>query len=229
MGDIVVEGIRLSVSYGKHRAVSDMSFRVDADDGVVGMFGPNGAGKTTLFKTVCGDIGRYDGALRCPSRDEIAYLPDKPFLFSWMTVGQAIDLFSARHQDFRDDVAEEFLAGSAIKRSAPVGSLSKGMSERLHLALIMARRPRLYVLDEPLAGVDPLTRDRWIENIIEVRCQEAPMLLSTHLIEGVERVFDAVMMVVDGRLLRSGKVADVRRIGDGSLEMAFKRLVAAHE
>ena len=218
MGDIVVEGIRLSVSYGKHRAVSDMSFRVDADD----------AGKTTLFKTVCGDIGRYDGALRCPSRDEIAYLPDKPFLFSWMTVGQAIDLFSARHQDFRDDVAEEFLAGSAIKRSAPVGSLSKGMSERLHLALIMARRPRLYVLDEPLAGVDPLTRDRLIENIIEVRCQEAPMLLSTYLIEGVERVFDAVMMVVDG-LLRSGKVADVRRIGDGSLEMAFKRLVAAHE
>ena len=182
-----------------------------------------------MFKTVCGDIGRYDGALRCPSRDEIAYLPDKPFLFSWMTVGQAIDLFSARHQDFRDDVAEEFLAGSAIKRSAPVGSLSKGMSERLHLALIMARRPRLYVLDEPLAGVDPLTRDRLIENIIEVRCQEAPMLLSTHLIEGVERVFDAVMMVVDGRLLRSGKVADVRRIGDGSLEMAFKRLVAAHE
>lgn len=233
MGDIIVEGVRLSMSYGKHHVVLDMNFGVDAGDGIVGMLGSDGTEEATLLKAICGgiegcDIGRYDGMLRCPNRDEVTYLPDEPFLFSWMTVRQATDLSSTRRQDFRNDVAEELLAESAVRRSTPMGSLSKKMSERLHLALTVTKRLRLYVSGEPSAGINPLTRDRWIKNIVEVRRQEAPMLLSTHLIGGVKRVLDAVMMVVDGRLFCSEKVVDIRQIDGGFLEMAFERLVAAH-
>ena len=154
--DAVINAHGLQVAYGKHLALNLEDFHIDSQAGVVGLFGPNGAGKTTLLRTLVGDIAKFKGNLQAPNRTDISYLPDEPFLYPWLSVGQCVELFHNRHSDFRVDVFEEFLAGAAFSASSKVRSLSKGMSERLHLALIMSRAPKLYVLDEPLAGVDPL-------------------------------------------------------------------------
>ncbi len=100
------------------------------------------------------------------------------------------------------------------------------MSERLHLALILSRSPELYILDEPLSGVDPLTRDHLLELVDNLRVPEAPVLLSTHLISGVEKIFDEVILISDGRILAHDTADNLRRIGDGDLEVAYKRSFA---
>jgi len=187
---------------------------------VIGLFGPNGAGKTTLLRTLVGDIAKFKGSLQAPNRTDISYLPDKPFLYPWLSVGQCVELFSARHSDFRVDVFEEFLAGAAFSASSKVRSLSKG------LALIMSRAPKLYVLDEPLAGVDPLARDYLLELIRTLRSPEAPLLLSTHLINGVDSIFNEIVLISDGRLLTHDSADNLRALGDGDLELAYKRSVS---
>lgn len=221
---IIVE--KLCVAYGKHPALSIDKLQILSEAGVVGLFGPNGAGKSTLLRTVVGDIAQFSGQLQVPKRSEISYLPDAPFLYPWLKVSQCAKLFASRHPDFREDIFNEFLAGSNITASSRVSELSKGMSERLHLALIMSRAPKLYVLDEPLEGVDPLARDQLLELIYRLRFPSAPLLLSTHLINGVDRIFNEVVLISEGRLLVHDTVENVRALGDGDLELAYKRSVA---
>ena len=206
--DAVINAHGLQVAYGKHVALNLEDFRIDSQAGVVGLFGPNGAGKTTLLRTLVGDIAKFKGSLQAPNRTDISYLPDEPFLYPWLSVGQCVELFSA------------FSASSKVR------SLSKGMSERLHLALIMSRAPKLYVLDEPLAGVDPLARDYLLELIRTLRSPEAPLLLSTHLINGVDSIFNEIVLISDGRLLTHDSADNLRALGDGDLELAYKRSVS---
>lgn len=146
-----------------------------------------------------------------------------------MRVSRCVKLFSARYPDFRSEVFRTFLVASNIADAARVSSLSKGMSERLHLALIMARHPDVYVLDELLAAVDPVVRDHLIDVITRVRAPDVPVLLSTHLIHGLDRIFDAVVMIAEGRTVITGDLETVRSMGDGDLETAYKRIVANHE
>ncbi len=216
----------LSVSYGKSPVLQINELSINKSAGVIGLFGPNGAGKSTLMRTLAGDIEKYHGSLIKPERKDIAYLPDKPFLYPWMSVAQSEALFKSRHDDFREDVFEKFLEGSDIASATKVKELSKGMSERLHLALILSRAPKLYILDEPLSGVDPLTRDHLLELVDTLRISDAPVLLSTHLIGGVEKIFDEVILISDGRILAHDTADNLRRVGDGDLELAYKRSFA---
>ena len=229
MSETVVALDGLAVSYGSKPALRGVSFEMSSQSGIVGLFGPNGAGKSTTLRVMVGDIARYRGRISVPLREHVAYLPDKPFLYRWLRVSQCVDLFARRHQDFRPDVCDAFLSASGVLPSARVASLSKGMSEQLHLALVMARNPRLYVLDEPLAAVDPLTRDRLIQLITTLRAENAPVLLSTHLIHGLDQIFDSVVMIAEGRALISAPLESVRALGDGDLETAYKRIVSNHE
>ncbi len=223
---MTVKAEYLKVSYGRKNALQINELHINKDSGVIGLFGPNGAGKSTLMRAIAGDIDNYKGSLIKPERANIAYLPDKPFLYGWMNVGQCSDLFASRYDDFRQDVFDKFLDGSDITTTTKVKELSKGMSERLHLALIMSRSPELYILDEPLSGVDPLTRDHLLELVDTLRVPDAPVLLSTHLISGVEKIFDEVILMSDGRILAHDTADNLRRIGDGDLEIAYKRSFA---
>ncbi len=224
--DMTVKAEYLKVSYGKRPVLQINELNIKKNAGVIGLFGPNGAGKSTLMRTIVGDIEKYQGSLIKPDRSEIAYLPDKPFLYPWMSVEQCAELFESRHEDFRKDVFDRFLQGSDITTSTKVKELSKGMSERLHLALILSRSPKLYMLDEPLSGVDPLTRDHLLDLVNTLRVPDAPVLLSTHLISGVEKIFDEVILISDGRILAHDTADNLRRIGDGDLEVAYKRSFA---
>ncbi|WP_084403060.1 ATP-binding cassette domain-containing protein [Schaalia suimastitidis] len=225
----VVEAHHLRVSYGRHVALNLEQFVLDRAEGIVGVFGPNGAGKSTFLRTVVGDIVRYEGRLSVPNRAVVSYLPDEPFLYPWLTVSQCVELFRNRYPDFRTPVFEDFLSGAQFSYSSRVQSLSKGMNERLHLALVMSRAPHLYVLDEPLAGVDPLTRDHLLELIQGLRYPEAPMLLSTHLINGVDSIFDQVVLFSEGRVLRHDSAAHLRELGEGDLERAYKLSMLGQE
>lgn len=226
MSTHTVEARDLRVSYGSRPALALTSLKIPVASGVIGLFGPNGAGKSTLIRTIAGDISTYSGKLVKPERVAISYLPDEPFLYPWLSVEQCSELFSNRHNDFRPEVFEEFLAGSNITLSVRVAALSKGMSERLHLALIMSRAPELYVLDEPLGGVDPVARDHLLDLIQRLRTPSTPLLLSTHLINGVDRIFDDVILIADGQLIAHDSAQTLRDLGDGNLENAYKRSMA---
>jgi len=180
------------------------------------------------MSAIVSDISSFSGRLDRPEPADIVFLPDKPFLYPWMTVKQSFDLFESRHLDFRRGVASEIVNGFGLGERERVGQCSKGMSERLHLALVIARAAPFYVLDEPLASVDPFTRDFLIGMIRTKRAPGSTVLLSTHLINDVESLFDDVMVISDGRLLHYGPVSDLKRDTDQSLEDAFKQMVAAH-
>ncbi|OFJ72220.1 ABC transporter ATP-binding protein [Actinomyces sp. HMSC06A08] len=224
-GKYVLRAHDLSVKYGKYEALHLDSLKIADTAGVVGLFGPNGAGKSTLLRTIVSDIEKHGGTLNGPSRENIAYLPDSPFLYGWLKVSQCKELFASRHGDFRAEIFDAFLDGSKVKPNLKVGELSKGMSERLHLALTMSRSPQLYVLDEPLGGVDPVGRDQLLQLVSDLKAPNTPVLFSTHLINNVQHIFNEVVLIDSGRLLAHESAASLRELGGGDLEVAYKKLV----
>lgn len=214
----------LSVKYNKKNVLDSFDLCVNSDDGIIGVFGQNGVGKTTLFKVLTNDIQVYRGQVKKPSPCNIAYLPDKPFLYGWLTVKQCVKLYASRFSDFRNDIFQDFLKGSNITQDLKVSDLSKGMSERLHIALTMARKPDMYILDEPLAAVDPHTRTKLIELIKRYKYESAPVLISTHLISGVQDLFDTVVYVNNGKVILKDRAVDLKQKGI-DLEVFFKEMI----
>ena len=170
----------LGVAYGKHRALDDVSFKISDRGHVVGLFGQNGAGKTTLLRVISGLINRFEGRVE-PRGCSVGYLPDEPFLYREMTIGEAVDTCGSLFDDFDVSLARTILSELSLGERTKVRAASKGMSEQLHLAMVLSRRCQLYVFDEPLAAVDPLTRDKLLWMIRNYRTPGSTVLLSTHL------------------------------------------------
>ena len=191
------------------------------------MFGPNGAGKSTMMRVITGMIGRHSGSRTGPPPRQVAYLPDRPYLYDWLTVRRCVELMDARHPDFEPHKAHEMLEELGLDTGATVGSCSKGMSEQVHVALTLSRSPALYVLDEPLASVDPLTRARLLDMIRRYRAPDAPMLISTHLLQGVGALFDDVLVIDSGHVVDDTTVADFTDDGAVGIEDAYVRRAAA--
>ncbi|HEY0188320.1 MAG TPA: ATP-binding cassette domain-containing protein [Cellulomonas sp.] len=154
--DLVLEDLR--VRLGRRTVLDGVDLHLRPTGQVVGLFGPNGAGKTTLMRCVVGLLERYRGRLDPPDGG-VAYLSDHPYLYPFLRVEQCEALFRSRYPDYSPDRAEQMFARLGLDRARRVGDLSKGMSEQAHIALTFARQVPLYVLDEPLAAVDPCTRD----------------------------------------------------------------------
>lgn len=223
-----MESIRtrdLSVRLGRRPVLHDLTLEIPVAGQIVGLSGPNGAGKTTLIRCLVGLVERYDGQVDVP-HGSISYMPDHAYLYDFLKVSESLDLFRARYPDFSTTRADEIFGRLGIDRSRRVGELSKGMSEQLHLALTFSRSCSLYVLDEPLAAVDPYTRDLLLDIIVEARAPGSTILVSTHIIQEVERIFDEVVMIADGRLLIHDSVDSVRSRTGLSLEEIFKREMA---
>jgi ABC-2 type transport system ATP-binding protein len=213
----------LAVRYGRRTALDGVSLAFADDGKVIGLFGRNGAGKSTLIRVLCGLIGRYSGEVdvRC---EAIGYLPDEPFLYPWLRIDECIRVCDEIWSDFSPTSARTAIEQLGLSESIRVRQMSKGMSEQLHLALVLARRCRLYVFDEPLAAVDPLTRDRLIRMIKETRTPGSTVLISTHLISGLEELFDAAVVIDDGKVKLS---MDTRTVKDGTdLESQIKAVLA---
>ena len=216
--------------FGKTTALNGVSFTLESGK-IVGILGPNGSGKTTLIKMInglltptSGDVF-IEGEKPGPStKAKVAYLPDNIYLNTWMTVEQIVAYFADFYADFSSERAFEMLQRLSISPKQRLKALSKGNKEKVCLILVMSRQAKLYVLDEPIAGVDPAARDYVISTIINNYNPEATVLISTHLISDIEQILDEVLFIRDGYLVMQKSVEDIRAEEGMSVDGLFREV-----
>lgn len=219
----------LSKSYGSHQVLNDISFDF-APGQIIGLLGPNGSGKSSLIKILTGLIHDYsgevliDGEAPGPStKAKIAYLPEKSYLADWMRAIDAIRYVADFYEDFDMDKALKMLEVFQLNPKQKIKSMSKGMQEKLQLILVMCRNAKLYILDEPLGGVDPAARAFILDTIMKNHPEGSTMLISTHLIHDVESIFDHALMIGQGKVLKNSNVQEIYNEGK-NLEDVFKEV-----
>lgn len=210
-----LDGVDLHVNFGR----------------IVGLLGPNGSGKTTLIKLANGlltpDSGEIliDGA--APGREThavVSYLPERTAIPIWMSAGQLMDFYQDFYRDFRRQTAEEMLRHLDIRPTQRIRQMSKGTREKVQLIMVMSRSAKLYLLDEPIGGVDPATRDYILTTIISNYNPEASVILSTHLIADVEKVLDEVVFIDKGHLVLQSSVDQIREEKGMSVDALFREV-----
>ena len=226
----ILECNELTKRYGKVTALDHVSFHVEPGR-VVGLLGPNGSGKTTLIKLANGLLTPSEGELLIDGNKPgpetkaiVAYLPDRDFLADWMTATQLIDFFADFYADFDKDKAVEMLNRLGIDQSQRFKQLSKGTREKVQLILAMSRKAKLYLLDEPIGGVDPATRDFILDTIVRNYNPEAAVIISTHLIADVEQVLDDVIFIQDGHIILQSPVDTIREEKGMSVDQYFREV-----
>lgn len=214
----------LSKSYRTTRAIDDFSLALEAGR-IVGLVGENGSGKTTLLKILAGVLAEWSGTVEIDgnapgplSKAEVAFLPAENFLSKELTAEDAIALYSRFFADFDAAKARASIGFFGLPTDRKLAEMSKGMGEKLQIALVMARRARLFLLDEPISGVDPAAREILLEGILRDFDENALMIMSTHLIADVEPILDEVVMMKAGRLLLAGNADDLREERGASLD-----------
>ncbi len=220
----------LSKMYGNTTALSNVCLTLESGK-IIGLLGPNGSGKTTLIKLINGLLTPSAGTVLIngnkpgvQSKSEVAYLPDNIYLNTWMTVEQIVTYFSDFYADFRAELAYEMMERLGISRKNKLKTLSKGNKEKVCLILVMSRNAKLYVLDEPIAGVDPAARDYVISTIIQNHNPEATVLISTHLISDIEEILDEVIFLRQGNVVLHKSVDDIRQEHDCSVDALFREV-----
>lgn len=218
----------LTKNYGGLVALNNINLKVESGK-IIGLLGPNGSGKTTLIKIINGLLTPTSGEVLIngnkpgiETKKQVAYLPDNSYLNSWMTVEQIVKMFSDFYADFRPELAYEMLSRLGITPKAKLKTLSKGNKEKVCLILVMSRNAVLYVLDEPIAGVDPATRDYVISTIINNYNPEASVIISTHLIADIEQVLDEVIFINNGNITLQKSVDEIREENQKSVDELFR-------
>ncbi len=218
----------LTKNYGGLVALNNINLKVESGK-IIGLLGPNGSGKTTFIKIINGLLTPTSGEVLIngnkpgiETKKQVAYLPDNSYLNSWMTVEQIVKMFSDFYADFRPQLAYEMLSRLGITPKAKLKTLSKGNKEKVCLILVMSRNALLYVLDEPIAGVDPATRDYVISTIINNYNPEASVIISTHLIADIEQVLDEVIFINNGNITLQKAVDEIREENQKSVDELFR-------
>ena len=226
----VLECKGLTKRFGRTTALDEVSLAIEPGR-IVGLLGPNGSGKTTLIKLANGLLtpdGGYiavcGGAPGRESRSLVSYLPERTAIPTWMTARQLLDFYGDFYQDFRREAAEEMLDHLGIQPGQAVRQMSKGTREKVQLIMVMSRAAKLYLLDEPIGGVDPATRDYILSTIIGNYNPEAAVVISTHLIADVEKVLDEVVFISQGRVMLQSTVDDIREDKGMSVDALFREV-----
>ena len=198
---------------------------------IVGLLGPNGSGKTTLIKIANGLLVPSSGTLTIDgmtpgpeTKRLVSYLPERTYLSDWMNVVQLLDFFCDFYPDFDRSAAEHMLTALAISPKLRIKQMSKGTREKVQLILVMSRKTRLYLLDEPIGGVDPATRDYIIRTILTNYNEQASVVISTHLIADVENILDDVIFINRGRVVLQSSVDHIREEKNCSVDELFREV-----
>lgn len=226
----VLEMLSVCKHYGSKEALKDVSFKAGAGR-IVGLLGSNGSGKTTLMKIAAGLVLPASGdVLICgkpvdmTTKAMTAFLPDKPLTESWMRVRDAITFVSDFYPDFDIAKAKEMLSFMGLQEKDKISTLSKGMNERLQLTLTLSRNAKLYLLDEPIGGVDPVAREKILDAILHYYCENSCLIISTHLVSDIERIFDEVIFIKNGKLEMHEEVEQIRMTRGKSVVDMFKEV-----
>ncbi len=220
----------LTKQYGKKTAIDHLSFQLESGR-IVGLLGPNGSGKTTLIKMINGLLTPTSGSITVngnpvgvESKKIISYLPDHTYLNMNQRVKDVIEYFKDFYADFDETRAYDMLAKLDIYPEDRLKTMSKGTKEKVQLILVMSRRAQLYILDEPIAGVDPAARDYILNVILSNYDPEASILISTHLIADIEKILDDVLFIQNGQLRLASSVEDIRAKEGKSVDMLFREV-----
>ena len=207
MGNIILKCTNLSKTYDFDNALNNVNLLIESGK-IIGLLGPNGSGKTTFIKLLNGLLKPTEGEIFIDGQNPgvetkkiVAYLPDKNYLDNSKTVKAILQLFADFYDDFDLEKAQNMLKDLGIDITRRFKLLSKGMKEKVQLILVMCRRAKLYLLDEPIAGVDPAARDYILNTVIKNYNRDATVIISTHLIADVEKVLDEVIFISKGEIL----------------------------
>lgn len=216
-------------SYGNKKVLKDVNFSIPRGK-IIGLLGKNGSGKTTLIKLI-NDLLTLDSGevlidgmkVGVESKKIISYLPERTYLDKSMTVNEVIDMFSEFYGDFDAKKARRLLKDLKLDVNSKLSKMSKGMQEKVQLVLVMSRKALLYILDEPLGGVDPATRDYILDTILTNFNEGASVIISTHLIADIERILDEVIFIDDGRIALVENADKLREKEGSSIDEVFRR------
>ena len=230
MNDQLVTCTGLTKRYGGKTALSGLNLELGRGR-IVGLLGPNGSGKTTLIKILCGLLQPTEGAVLVDgqkvgpaSKAIISYLPDRMYFADWMKATDLFDLFADFYADFDRVRAMSMCASLGVTPSDRLKSMSKGTKEKVQLVLVMARKAQLYLLDEPIAGVDPAARDFILSTILTNYNEEGTVLISTHLISDIAKVLDEVIFLKEGHIMLHNSVDNIRENEGKSVDALFREI-----
>lgn len=221
---------KLTKNYSNFNALDHVDLRLPAGR-IIGLLGPNGSGKTTMMKILSGLLQPTSGSVRIAGEEIgpetkcfVSYLPDKMYYANWMKTKDLMGLFSDFYADFRRERAEAMCKALGIGLDMRIKTMSKGTKEKLQLILVMSRAAKLYLLDEPIAGVDPAAREFILRTILTNYSPESTVIISTHLIADVEPVLDEAIFLMNGRIVRYDSVDNIRSTEGKSVDEVFREI-----
>ncbi len=230
MNEFVLEVKEISKSYGKKPALTNINLNLEPGK-IIGLLGPNGSGKTTLIKLINGLLTPNSGEILVDgepigsdSKIAISYLPDKTYLPDWMKVSDMFKMFKNFYSNFDVDKARDMLRRLNISENERLKTLSKGNKEKVQLILVMSRNAKLYLLDEPIGGVDPAARDYILNTIITSYNPDASVVISTHLISDIEKILDEAVFINNGQIVLHETVDDIREKYGTSVDGYFREV-----
>ena len=220
----------LNKKYDKKYVLKDVDLKVTSGK-ISGLLGKNGAGKTTLIKLIndlltptSGKIFVKGNNIGVESKKVISYLPERTYLNKQMKVSEVIDYFKDFYENFDDNKAKKLLKDLDLDTNQNLSKMSKGMQEKVQLVLVMSRKADLYILDEPLGGVDPATRDYILDTILSNFNENASVIISTHLISDIERILDEVIFIDKGKIVLQSDTDELRTKENASIDEIFRRM-----
>ncbi|MBQ8322667.1 MAG: ABC transporter ATP-binding protein [Clostridia bacterium] len=227
----IIECENLTKKYGDCLALNALDFRIPDKGGIVALLGPNGSGKTTLIKLLTGLLSPTEGTVRIAgkpigveTKSIVSYLSDAHSLNNKYTVKQELEYFNDFFTDFDKEKALQMIRELGVDEKKKIKALSKGTKEKLSLILTLARNARVFILDEPIAGVDPAARDYILQTILSHKNENSTMIISTHLIAEIENYFDYVLFLKEGNVILHGNADEIRAREGKTIDELFREV-----
>ncbi|MGL4606631.1 MAG: ABC transporter ATP-binding protein [Eubacteriaceae bacterium] len=226
----ILKAKSLTKSYGKKTALKGINIEIPKGR-IIGLLGPNGSGKSTFIKLAAGLLVPTSGEIiinECVPGPEtkkiVSYLPERSYLSEWMKVDEMINFFSDFYEDFNRIKAYNMLKELGVDTNVRIKTMSKGTKEKVQLVLVMCRNASLYLLDEPIGGVDPAARDYILNTIITNYKEDATVIISTHLISDIEQVLDDIIFISQGEIKMESSVDEIREMNHQSVDSLFREV-----
>ena len=226
---IILEYKNVNKNFGEKEVLKDVNLKIESNK-IVGLLGKNGSGKSTLFKLAndlltptSGEILIDGKPVSVESKKIVSYLPERSYLEPNLKVCDAIKTFETFYEDFDSKKAEKLLKDLDLDSEMRLSKMSKGMKEKVQLVLVMSRKAKIYILDEPLGGVDPASRDYILQTILKNFDENATLLISTHMVADIEKILDEVIFIDNGKVVLQENADELRAKEKGSIDEIFRR------